>query len=787
MKKHINKIIIILIILNALTIGLVFAQSYEKSKTIKLDGNNLVSEVEITYDVQANPLSKVEISDLTTTNAPINRCVGNIGQSIDISGNFFDFQLKEAQVTMKYDESKLEETDEEDIGVLWYDKENNKMVIMESEVNTEANTISFKTDHFSEYILIDLETWHNAWNERLIKAKDENSSAFDIAFVIDDSGSMSSNDPQNARLIACEEFIKILRDKDGYSIISFEYGAEEKQPLTTNKSDELIKAAIEKFGGGGGTNIAAGLEKGISVLDSSESLSKIIVLLTDGEDAGLTSQKEKIITEALNKNITIYSIFLNASKEEYNKDNTLDIQEIAQGTGGKFYYISSDEVIDIFNDISKESVGIDENSKDSDGDTIYDEIELGGIRNQFGEIIFLNPNNPDTDGDGIPDNEEIGEAKENEDGSVYYEFKSDPLVANESILMSYNQSHQGAWIKTAKILQIWDSGFKLNKNAFQFKNISVNNNGGVCAGISYVIEKTYNQENIEHNIDNPEIPEFVSEEFDYEKLNNYPNLKEFVKKANAHIAQGCIANDKDKSKKIKELKENPNIYVLDNIDEAKAFFYDNTAEEIEEIYKEKIYYLHNDIEGFKVEDENIKNGSAYFYNPTGILKSYTKDGEEKKITYKEQIKNDADGNLIRELFYYWMYENKLSNYVIANYKIDYNEQATEETITKLKSIFSNKEIIRIDIKGHVIIGYSLVKVSESEYRIYVYDNNAPYYKGENRYIRLLKAYGKNNQKVYIVGKDENYNYIGSIFNDDEEPFKLVLEKDDEILNFEKKN
>jgi len=785
MKKNINKIIIILIILNTLTIGLVFAKSYEKTKTIKLNENNLINEIEITYDVQANPLAKVEIQDLTTTNAPVNRCVGNLGQSIDISGNFFDFQLKEAQVTMKYDESKLKETDEEDIGILWYDKKNNKMVIMDSEVNSENNTISFKTNHFSEYILINLETWHNAWNERLIKAKDENSSAFDIAYVIDDSGSMSSNDPQNARLIACEEFVKILRDKDGYSIISFEDGAEEKQSLTTDKSEELIKSAIDKFGSGGGTNIAAGLEKGISVLDSSDSLSKIIVLLTDGEDSGLTSQKERIITEALNKNITIYSIFLNASKEEYNRNNTLDIQEIAEGTGGKFYYISSDEVIDIFNDISKEAVGIDKNSKDSDGDTIYDEIELGGIRNQFGEIIFLDPNNKDTDNDGIPDNEEIGEPKENEDGSVYYEFKSDPLVANESVLMGYNKSHQGSWIKAAKKFKTWDSGFKLNKNAFKFPNPEIQYNGGTCAGIAYVTEKTFNKEKIKHSITEVEIPTFIDEsKLNFEKINGNEKLKEFFGRSSKIYMQII---EQDNTNKINELKKDPGICILENKSEAEAVFgiTEEDIEHINAIYNSKqIIYICNNTGGFNVTNQNVIDGNLYFYNETGRLKNY----KYNNITYEEKMKDDADGNLIRELYYYWIYiNNYLEPINQSEYLIDYSQPITEDTITKLKNLFSSKKIIRIGIKGHMINGYALEKVSESEYRIYVYDNRYPYGSGKTPYIRLLKAYGNNNQEIYIIGKDEEYNYEGSQFCNENGTFEILLEKDDEILNFEKEN
>ena len=159
MKKNINKIILILLILNAIVIYFAIIKTHEKSQTIKLGKENLVSEIDIDYSVKANPLSKVEVKDLSKTDAEINACVGNLGQSFDISGNFYNFQLQEATVTMKYDESKLNDTPEDRIGILWDDKENNKMVIVDTKVDTEKTTISFKTEPFSEYILVNIDEW----------------------------------------------------------------------------------------------------------------------------------------------------------------------------------------------------------------------------------------------------------------------------------------------------------------------------------------------------------------------------------------------------------------------------------------------------------------------------------------------------------------------------------------------------------------------------------------------------------------------------------------------------
>ena len=215
MRKNINKFILILLALNAAIIYFVFARSYNKKQNIKIDGDKVVSEINIEYDVQANPLSKVTINDLSNTDAKINSCVGSLGQSIDISGNFFNFQLKDATVTMKYNEDKLGNTREESLGVLWYDKENQQMVIMDTKIDTEKNTISFDTNHFSEYILVNLDTWKEVWSERVVRVRDS-SDSFNVAFVIDDSGSMESNDPQDLRIKATQNLVDILEDIDKF-------------------------------------------------------------------------------------------------------------------------------------------------------------------------------------------------------------------------------------------------------------------------------------------------------------------------------------------------------------------------------------------------------------------------------------------------------------------------------------------------------------------------------------------------------------------------------------------
>ena len=483
MKKIINKLILILFIINVVVIYFAVVRTNKKVQEIYLSENSLVDLITIDYSVQANPFAKVEVNDISNTDAEINSCVGSLGQSFEITGNFYNSQLKEAEVSMEYNEEKLGGVPEENIGVLWDDKENGKMVIVNTKVDTNNNTITFKTDHFSEYILVDLETWKAAWNKRLVK-KRSLSSSFNVAFVIDDSGSMTSNDPKNLRLEATEEFVGILDDKDQYSIIKFDDSASLIQESTNNK--EMIKDIDSKFRSNGGTNICSGVELGISELKKDEEKTRVIVLLTDGEDSGLKNKREDLIREAVDNDIVIFTIFLNTGSNT-NKNNTYDIEQLAAGTGGEFYTINSDELVNIFKQISKVSVGVD-GTTDTDRDGIADEIELGGLKDKQGHIVYTNPYARDTDGDGLSDREEVGDEKDDE-GIQYYDFNSDPSRSNHKEI---TYEHMGP-SEDAEAQNVWDSGFKLNRDAFRFNNFEYEHNGGVCYGIAYVVERTFNK------------------------------------------------------------------------------------------------------------------------------------------------------------------------------------------------------------------------------------------------------------------------------------------------------
>ncbi len=92
--------------------------------------------------------------------------IGMVGVPVNITS---DVEFDLATITFTYDESLLNGTPEENLAILWYDEVNNEYVILDSEtvVDTENNTVSYTTTHFSTYLVIDREIWYNCFRKRI--------------------------------------------------------------------------------------------------------------------------------------------------------------------------------------------------------------------------------------------------------------------------------------------------------------------------------------------------------------------------------------------------------------------------------------------------------------------------------------------------------------------------------------------------------------------------------------------------------------------------------------------
>lgn len=104
------------------------------------------------------------------------------------------------------------------------------------------------------------------------------------ALIIDSSGSMGSNDPDDRRLDGAEAFLAASLPSDEVAVVDFDGSARilsEAVPVSENW-DEL-SAAIRQINSSGGTNLGAGLTAGCDVLERANGAQRSAIFLTDGQ------------------------------------------------------------------------------------------------------------------------------------------------------------------------------------------------------------------------------------------------------------------------------------------------------------------------------------------------------------------------------------------------------------------------------------------------------------------------------------------------------------------------
>lgn len=194
----------------------------------------------------------------------------------------------------------------------------------------------------------------------------------DIVIAMDISSSMFAEDLQPTRLEAAKkiaiEFIE-NRETDRIGFVAFAGEAVSKSPLTLDHKNLILKIQKTQLGTiPDGTAIGMGLGTAVARLEKSDAVSKVIILLTDGENnAGVISPETaadlaktygiRVYTIGVGTKgralITTQDIFGNPVKDymEVNIDEEL-LTKIAVNTGGKYFRaVDNNSLKRIFNDI----------------------------------------------------------------------------------------------------------------------------------------------------------------------------------------------------------------------------------------------------------------------------------------------------------------------------------------------------------------------------------------------------------------------------------------------------
>lgn len=370
------------------------------TKQLKNPKKEGVIAVSVSLNIKGNAEKRVGIVDMYEYDMLSSGVVGLVGVPVEIC---CDTDFQQADITFHYDLNALGDTKEEDLSIMWYDEANNWYQILDEDsvIDTANHTVTYTTTHFSTYMLVDGIVWYEAWRQNIdyrnSSSGDTEKKYFDIAFVVDVSGSMSYESRINTAKTAMGNFIDSMQTSDEAALITFSHISSLRQGFTSDK--ETIRKAVFQMYASGGTDVNSGLVTALSAFDRHEcDKQKIIVLICDGD----VNYYQSTIDRCIKNDIQIYAVNV------ANDSTHATLQKMTDQTKGQYYYAFSAEQIDtvIANVIGDTTEQID--PTDTDGDGLYDIFETAGMRLPNGEIITTDPTNPDSDGDGLTDYQETG-------------------------------------------------------------------------------------------------------------------------------------------------------------------------------------------------------------------------------------------------------------------------------------------------------------------------------------------------------------------------------------------
>ncbi|MDT0606469.1 vWA domain-containing protein [Croceitalea rosinachiae] len=208
-----------------------------------------------------------------------------------------------------------------------------------------------------------------------ISTRTKTTKGIDIVMAIDVSSSMLARDLKPNRLAALKEvaaeFIK-KRPNDRIGLVAYAGESYTKTPITSDKS--IVLGALREITYGqleDGTAIGMGLATSVNRLKESKSISKVIILLTDGVNNSGFIEPQTAADLAVEYDIKTYTIGLGTNGNAltpiaYKRDGTFQygmrqveideklLQDIADATGGQYFRATDNEKLEeIYNEINK--------------------------------------------------------------------------------------------------------------------------------------------------------------------------------------------------------------------------------------------------------------------------------------------------------------------------------------------------------------------------------------------------------------------------------------------------
>lgn len=166
-----------------------------------------------------------------------------------------------------------------------------------------------------------------------------------LTLVLDRSGSMSDAGKIEYLKQAAKMAVRSLGDRDSVSVVEFDDQITTMWPASRARDTSRLQSMIDELSPRGATNVAGGLERGISEAKAADEKLRLprdtldrVILLSDGlTNTGITDHGAiaHIASDARYHGVRVSSIGLG---RDYDEDL---MQSIAESGGGKYYFVES--------------------------------------------------------------------------------------------------------------------------------------------------------------------------------------------------------------------------------------------------------------------------------------------------------------------------------------------------------------------------------------------------------------------------------------------------------------
>lgn len=372
-----------------------------------------VTEVQITMEGTGDLEKTMTVESIMDKDVMCSGVVGLVGDPFSIETTS---EFDKATITYKVDKSKLGDVEFDNLMFLWYDRENDNFVELETIHDEAHSTVSVETTHFSDYMVVDYVAWVENWEkirlifETLLYTTEPR---YNITLGWCGVSTSSSADPvtinsdgsvdAKRKDIVVELLSSISKEYDcNYMILGSDWGRDIWSPYSYNritnnlgvdnwKTDKFyLQFAIETMGFMG-KNEFTKVKEAVS-----------IAIITDDYDTHEYSNQPSIMASASNAKGGFYFLDLRSGFDSY-------LDEIANITGGKYLKYTQENVEYLKTLISEtKKIRIVPSDRDKDGFSDLEE-KNGWMYMSNGQSISTStdPDDDDSDGDGLKEYEEM--------------------------------------------------------------------------------------------------------------------------------------------------------------------------------------------------------------------------------------------------------------------------------------------------------------------------------------------------------------------------------------------